>query len=217
MLRVEFHCHTNASSDSLVRPIDLIRHCQKIGIDRVVITDHNSIEGAKKAQELAPELVIVGEEIQTDKGELLAAFVKENIPRGLPAREAIRRLRQQGAFISVSHPFDSLRSGSWDYESLLQIAPFVDAIEIFNSRCLFDSFNIEAREFSELKSMAGTVGSDAHTLWELGRASMYLENFTDAESFKDSLIQVRFKVKRSGLVARLGSRYAVLHNNLMTR
>ncbi len=217
MLRVEFHCHTKASADSLVRPKDLIQRCRKIGIDRVIITDHNSIEGALIAKKLAPELVVVGEEIQTDKGELLAAFVKERIPKGLPAREAIRRLRDQGAYISVSHPFDSFRSGAWAYESLVQIAPFVDAIEIFNSRCLFDSFNIEAREFSELKSLPGTVGSDAHTLWELGRASMYLEDFTDAQSFKKSMAEVSFKVKRSGLIARLGSRYATLQNKLISR
>ena len=49
----------------------------------------------------------------TTKGELLAAFVKEAIPRIDPDRSH-QRLREQGAFISVSHPFDSMRSGAWD-------------------------------------------------------------------------------------------------------
>ncbi len=217
MQRVEFHCHTNASQDSLVKPRDLIQRCRKIGLDKVVITDHNTISGALQAQELAPDLVVVGEEIQTDKGELLAAFVTEEIPRGLPAREAIERLRKQGAFISVSHPFDTLRSGAWGFDALEQIAPFVDAIEIFNSRCLFDSFNIEAREFAETKSLAGTVGSDAHSLWELGKASMFLNDFSDADSFRHAFAEVTFRVKRSGLLARMGSRYAVLVNQFSSR
>ena len=44
-LRVELHVHTAASTDSLVS-LQLINHCQRIGIDRAAITDHNSIDGA---------------------------------------------------------------------------------------------------------------------------------------------------------------------------
>ncbi|MBM3126297.1 MAG: PHP domain-containing protein, partial [Chloroflexi bacterium] len=43
---LEFHCHTHVSKDSLVRPADLVKACRSKGIDRVVITDHNSIRGA---------------------------------------------------------------------------------------------------------------------------------------------------------------------------
>jgi predicted metal-dependent phosphoesterase TrpH len=217
MLRVEFHCHTNASIDSLISAQKLIDRCRKIGIDRVVVTDHNSIAGALRAKEIAPDLIIIGEEIRTRKGELLAAFVKEEIPKDLAPREAIERLRKQHAFISVSHPFDTLRSGAWTYDDLIDIVPFVDAIEIFNSRCLFETFNAEAREFAERHSMAGTVGSDAHTLPEIGRASMLLNDFSDAESFKNALESADFKLKRSGLLARLGSRYAALRNRVKAR
>ena len=106
-LRVEFHTHTIFSKDSLTRPESFLRACRDKGIDRVVVTDHNTTDGALACQRLDPERVIVGEEIMTQKGELLAAFVTEEIPKGLPAPEAIARLREQGAFISVSHPFDA--------------------------------------------------------------------------------------------------------------
>ncbi|HEY3474500.1 MAG TPA: PHP domain-containing protein, partial [Anaerolineales bacterium] len=107
---IEFHCHTIFSKDSLTRPEVLVETCRQKGIDRVVVTDHNTIAGARVAQAIDPELVIVGEEIATTCGELLAMFVKEEIPKGLTPQEAIRRLRDQGAFISVSHPFDRWRS-----------------------------------------------------------------------------------------------------------
>ena len=47
-LRVEFHCHTIYSKDSLTRPMDLVKTCQRKGIDRVIVTDHNTIAGARR-------------------------------------------------------------------------------------------------------------------------------------------------------------------------
>jgi hypothetical protein len=120
---------------------------------------------------LDPERVIVGEEIMTTRGEILAAFVSEEIPPGLSPLETIRRLKEQGAFISVSHPFDRLRKGGWLEQDLLEILPQVDAIEVYNSRCMLPSFNWEAQRFAEKHNLAGTVGSDAHAAFELGKAS----------------------------------------------
>src|SRR5215213_5222306 len=158
--KVEFHCHTIFSKDSLTRPADLVKACRRKGIDRVVVTDHNTIVGARAAQAINPELVIVGEEIMTTRGEILAAFVSEEIPKGLTPQEAIRRLKDQGAFISVSHPLDEWRNGHWREEDLLEILPEVDAIEVYNSRCMLPSFNQKARRFAEKYQLAGTVGSD---------------------------------------------------------
>ena len=214
MLALEFHCHTSHSPDSLVSPAALVETCRQRGIDRVVITDHNRISGALEAQQLAPELVIVGEEILTTRGELLCAFVKEEIPSGLPPREAIDRLRTQGAFISVSHPFDRLRKGAWELPDLLEIAPLVDAIETFNARCLLPAFNRRAADFARQHSLAGTSGSDAHTLVELGRALMRLPDFHDADSLRRAISEAEHLRSSSGLLARLGSRYAALRHKL---
>ncbi|HLF87415.1 MAG TPA: PHP domain-containing protein, partial [Anaerolineales bacterium] len=81
--RVETHCHTIFSKDSLTHPADLLAACRKKGLDRVIITDHNTISGAVAANELDPDRVIIGEEIMTRAGELLAAFVLEEVPAGL--------------------------------------------------------------------------------------------------------------------------------------
>ena len=107
MLSVEFHCHTIISKDSLTSPLKLVETCRRKGIDRVVVTDHNSIVGALAAQKLDPELVIVGEEILTTKGEILAAYMTEEIPPYLSPQETIKRLRNQGAFIPTRRrPFE---------------------------------------------------------------------------------------------------------------
>jgi len=184
MLRVEFHCHTRFSKDSLTRPRALVDTCRRKRIDRVVVTDHNTIAGARAAHALDPELVIVGEEIMTTRGEILAAFVSEEVQMGLSPQETIRRLKDQGAFISVSHPFDKWRSGGWQEPDLLEIIHQVDAIEVYNSRCMFPRFNSEARQFAEKHNVAGTVGSDAHAAFELGRSLMLLEQFESPEEMR---------------------------------
>ncbi len=139
MYTVEFHSHTIFSKDSLATPDKILQACQRKGIDRIVITDHNSIQGALAAYSLDPQRVIIGEEIMTTQGELLAAFVKEEIPSGLTPNETIARLKEQGAFISVSHPFDKARNGHWHPAELMKITPHTDAIETFNARCLSKS------------------------------------------------------------------------------
>ncbi len=209
MLRVEFHCHTVYSKDSLTSPERLLEACRRKGIDRVIVTDHNSTAGARRAKELDPQRVIIGEEIMTRAGELLAAFVQEELPAGLPPLEAIRLLREQGAFISVSHPFDHLRSGSWKPEALLEIAPHVDAIETFNARCLSPAFNRRAQAFAREHNLPGTVGSDAHAPSELGQATLLLPEFSDAGSLRAVLPLAQPRLRLSGPWVHFYSRYAV--------
>ena len=208
MLKVEFHCHTNASKDSLTRPRDLVDACRRKGIDRVIITDHNTIEGAQTAQSLDPQLVIVGEEIMTTQGEILAAFVWEEIPKGLSPTETIQRLKDQGAFISVSHPFDELRAGGWQEADLLEILPHVDAIEVYNSRCMLPRFNRAARQFAERHNIAGTVGSDAHAAFELGRSLMLLQAFEGPVELREVIRRGVPRVRWSPPWFHLASRYA---------
>ncbi|MBT3336411.1 MAG: PHP domain-containing protein [Anaerolineae bacterium] len=210
----EFHCHTIYSKDSLVHPSDLVVACRRKGIGRVFISDHNTIKGALEAQKLAPDLVIIGEEIMTTQGEILAAFVTEEIPAGLTPKEAIARLREQGAFISISHPFDFMRSGHWDEAGLLEILPQIDAIETFNARCLLPRMNRQAAGFAARHGIPSTVGSDAHTLWELGRATLTLPNFNSASELRAVIRQGVPNLRSTGIHARLASRYAVLSKNL---
>ncbi len=209
-LRTEFHCHTIYSKDSLTSPEALLAAARRRGIDRLIVTDHNTIEGARACQALDPQRVIVGEEIMTRRGELLAAYVEEEIPAGLPPREAIARLREQGAFISVSHPFDRLRSGHWALSDLLDILPLVDAIETFNARCMWPGFNTQAQRLAQGHGLPGTVGSDAHAPFEVGRATLLLPDFHDGASLRAALRRaIPGKLTLSMPWVHLTSRYAV--------
>lgn len=190
--RVDLHCHTWHSWDGLSSPQAVVAMARRRGLHRLAITDHNTIAGALEAHRLAPDLIIIGEEIKTAQGELLAYFVREEVPADLPMDKALRLLRAQGCLISVSHPLDRYRSGSAvGHETLLSLAGWVDAIEVFNSRCLLPADNERAAAVALQLRLPGTAGSDAHAAVEIGRAGLELPPFHDAASLRHSLATAR--------------------------
>lgn len=202
---VELHSHTLWSKDCIV-PFDrIIARCAALGVDKIAITDHNTSDGALAMAKIAPELVIVGEEIMTTQGELLAYFLQESIPARLTPEETIHRLRDQGAVISVSHPYDRLRKGAWHEADLLRIIDQVDAIEVFNARCIYHEDNDRARDMAAARGLRGTIGSDAHSRVEYGRATQRMVPFSDPESFLDSLEQAEPNMQYSGNSVHLNS------------
>lgn len=207
--RVELHCHSVYSKDSLTRLERLPDICRARGIDRMVLTDHNTAQGALEAARRYPDLIIPGEEVMTTQGELLAWYVNEDVPPGLEPEEAIRRLRDQGAVIGVSHPFDRYRSGAWQLEDLQRIVELVDAIEVFNARCIHMEDNDRALSFAEQYDVLMTAGSDAHIRSEYGRAVMVTRPFDDTpEAFREALASASREVTLSSFAVHFGSTYA---------
>jgi len=208
MLKVELHTHTYYSKDCLT-PLDkFIAECRRKELDRVAVTDHNTTAGAFKLKEMAPDLIIVGEEIKTDSGEIIAYFLTEEVPMGLPVREAIACVRDQGGVVGVSHPADRLRKEAMGLDRLEPIVYRVDALEVFNARCLYKSDNEAARVFAARHGKIGFAGSDAHTLVELGRATVTLNEFDSAQTFLDSLETAQLNAQLSSPFIHFASTWA---------
>lgn len=180
--------HTCASRDGVLRPADVIRIAKLRGLDRICITDHNTIEGALAAHRLDPDFVIIGEEILTEYGEILAFFVSEWVPPRLSPQETLKRLQAQDAVISVSHPFDRHRS-NWTERMLETMLPQLDAIEAFNARTLRAEYNEKATAFAAAHALSTTAGSDAHTGLEIGAAYLEMPSFCTAAEFRTALPQ----------------------------
>lgn len=192
MFKVDLHMHTCVSSDSAVQPSDMIRIAKNRELDRICITDHNSIAGALAAKKIDPEFVIVGEEIRTERGdEILAFFVTEWVPPRLPHHEVLNRLEAQGAVISVSHPFDRHRGTMWTEALLESLLPRLDAIEAFNARAVHAADNRRAAEFARKHGLPVTAGSDAHTRREIGAAYLEIPAFASATEFRAGLPQAK--------------------------
>lgn len=212
MWKVDLHAHTIYSRDCLTPVAALIERARAVGLDKIAVTEHNNLDGALAAKKLAPDLVIVGEEIKTTHGEIIAYFVKECVPKGLSPQETIRRLRDQGAVISVPHPLDSLRRSAMGRENLLEIIDSVDAIEVLNARCVRASDNLAAAELALERGKLVTAGSDAHTLFEVGRCTVMMPEFDDdAESFRDALEKARPQGEISPFWPHFASTYAKWH------
>jgi len=212
--KVEFHCHTIYSDDSMSTLKDVLKKCEERGVDRLAITDHNTIRGALRAKEMDPERVIVGEEILTaEGGEILAWFVKEELPGNLPALEAMQRLKEQGAYISLSHPFDFSRHG-WTRAQLESVLPYLDAVEVFNSRTLSPELNKRAARFAAEHELAGTVGSDAHLLMEVGRTTMSLPPFNNAAELREVILQGEPQLKQAPFWIRPATHLAIFRQKI---
>ncbi len=96
----------------------------------------------------------------------------------------------------------------------MDILPFVDAIEVYNSRCIEARHNLEARRFAERHAIAGTVGSDAHTCWELGRSTQLLPDFSTADELRQVIRQAAYLTRSSPPWIHLASRYAVWNKRI---
>lgn len=192
MWKVDLHSHTIYSKDCLTRTADLIARARAVGLDKLAVTEHNRLDGALAAKKLDPDLVIVGEEIMTTHGEIIAYFLTEVVPRGLSPQETIRRLRDQGAVISIPHPLDSLRRSAMRLENVLSVIDDVDALEILNARCVRPADNLAAAQLAQKHAKLVTAGSDAHTLFEVGRCYLEMPSFADnAASFLAALAQAK--------------------------
>jgi hypothetical protein len=209
LVKSEFHCHSIYSSDSLATLESLILEARKKGIQRLAITDHSNLEGALIAKKMDPELIVVGEEVKTNRGEILAYYLTEKLPKGIKPEEAFKRLKDQGAFISLSHPFDTQRE-HWTEEEVERYLPYLDAIEVFNSRCMSREPNRHAAEVARRLGIPQMVGSDAHVPWEMGRASLTLPAFQDAESLRESVKTATAETRLSSPLVHFTSRYAYM-------
>ena len=117
-------------------------------------------------------------------------------------------MRDQGAFISVSHPFDRYRKGGWELPDLQEITPYVDALEAFNARCLQPGFNRSAAEYAAQHAILLMVGSDAHYQGEVGAARQILPPFSDPGSLKAALHEAQVIANLSPAWVHLYSTYA---------
>jgi predicted metal-dependent phosphoesterase TrpH len=206
---VELHTHTIYSKDCLTRLDRIQEICQDRGIDKLAITDHNNARAALELARMYPMLIIPGEEIMTTEGEVLAWFITEEIPAGLSPQETIQRLRKQGAVIGVSHPFDRYRKGAWQADQLLKIVEYVDAIEVFNARCIHDEDNAKALAFAQEYGKLMTCGSDAHLASEYGHAVMKVRPFANnADGLRKALQDASRDTRLSSPWVHFGSTYA---------
>jgi predicted metal-dependent phosphoesterase TrpH len=183
MLICDLHVHTNFSKDGESSVEEILRAAETAGLDAIAITDHDSVDGAKKA--LACEtfvLVIPGIEVTTKQGHLIVLGVTEVIPAGLDVVDTVEIARKMGALLILPHPYHVWRHGVARRKKIGMAV--VDAIETFNSRYIVGSANRKAARIAKRMGKPCVAGSDAHHARFVG----FGRTFVDADRTVPSIL-----------------------------
>ncbi|MGH2445032.1 MAG: PHP domain-containing protein [Candidatus Limnocylindria bacterium] len=177
--KADMHLHT-LYSDGTASVVDLLDHVERAtDLDLVAVTDHERIDGALRAREVHDagdysfELV-VGEEITTRRGHVVALFLADRVPALRPLPETLERIHDQGGIAIAPHPMAPL-TPSLGRRSLLAASRAadarhrLDAIELMNPS-VAGRARRDARERlnADILHLAAVGNSDAHVLEGVG-------------------------------------------------
>jgi len=186
----DIHTHTMYSGftkykflsfpDSVTTPRTSIKVAEKLGLNALCITDHNTIKGALVAQKYNKDLVVIGEEISSREGEILGLFLQEKVNPGLSAEETIEQIHGQDGIAIAPHPYSGHCSSVGEKINVLRF----DGIEVFNS--LHRDGYSNALALKNCNGHAKLGGSDAHASDMIGNGYT-LFNGSSQEDFRNAI------------------------------
>ena len=89
-----------------MEPAKALETAKKRGLDGIAVTDHDNIKGALEVKKLNKDKnfeVIIGEEVSTPQGEVIALYIKKKIKPG-PIDKVIKEIKKQGGVSIIAHP-----------------------------------------------------------------------------------------------------------------
>jgi predicted metal-dependent phosphoesterase TrpH len=175
--RADLHIHTLAS-DGTAGVVDILDHVERnTELDVIAITDHERIDAALAGRSIARDRglrfeVVVGEEVTTLGGHLLALWLEEPVKPFRSMRATIAEIHDRGGIAIPAHPLVPypLCAQGWVLRRLLADEPRYrpDAIEAFNPTTLGRPWHARVVRFAEQHGLAPVGNSDAHDLASIG-------------------------------------------------
>ena len=176
--RADLHIHTTAS-DGTDDVVAIVEHAAgRDDLDLIAITDHERIDAALAGRSIARDRglaidVIVGEEVTTLGGHLLALFIERPIRPYRSLRRTIAGVHEAGGLAIPAHPLVPypLCAQGWVLRRLLDDPdPTVhpDALETFNPTALGRPWHDRVVRFANDHGLAHVGNSDAHALAAIG-------------------------------------------------
>jgi predicted metal-dependent phosphoesterase TrpH len=172
--RADLHIHT-CHSDGRPTVQAVLEHvADRTSLQVIAITDHDTIEGAVEARSLQPRYpfdIIVGEEVSSREGHILALYIVRRVPPLMSAAETIAAIHEQGGIAIAAHPFITvLRGPVQGIGRRFAELPF-DAVEVENSTPGMYMANFRARRHNRRVARKPVVGnSDAHIVEAIGKS-----------------------------------------------
>jgi hypothetical protein len=192
MIKIDLHTHTTYSPDASITPKTLVDqlHAHPY-IKAIAITDHNTVDGCYKVQELASAyediLTIPGAEINTTNGDIIILGIAELPPKPWTVKEVIDFAKEKEALTIAPHPYRAYGLGDLtrNYE--------VDAIEVLNGASQ-PSVNKLAESLAKEMHLPGVAGSDAHQVSDLWTVYTEVQATSDVEeilrAIRNGLVRV---------------------------
>jgi predicted metal-dependent phosphoesterase TrpH len=212
--RADMHLHS-LYSDGTVPVRAILDHVQReTDLDVIAITDHERIDGALRAAEIHADGdyafdLVIGEEITTRRGHVLALFVTERLPALRPLDETLAAIHAQGGIAIAAHPMAPVPL-SVGRRSLREVRDderegvHLDALELFNPS---HAGRMRQRARLELNAtelgLPGVGNSDAHTLEHIGTGYTTFPGHT-AEDYRRAVL--------TGTVEPGGDHWSATHN-----
>src|SRR5438105_13184023 len=173
----DLHMHTTAS-DGWPTPHELVDYARATALDVIAVTDHDTIEGALRAADHAAGRsklqVVIGEEVSSRDGHIVALFIERRIRPGMSAAATVDAIHDQGGLAVAVHPFwrtqRRARNGPVHGVGWLAAELDFDAIEVENATPGFYFYNQLAHRLNMGLGSSAPGGSDAHILDAVGRA-----------------------------------------------
>lgn len=216
MFKVDLHTHSSASPDGGITP-DQYQNALESGVlDVVAITDHNSIDLAVAMQKQLGDKIIVGEEIMTNRGEIIGLFLQERIKPGLSPLDTVRQIKDQKGLVYIPHPFETIRKGMHE-SALEEIADYIDVVEICNGRAFAQNHSSKAVVWAKLNQKDGAASSDAHGVKGLGKTYSDLSEMPTKENLMSLLDHAVLRTSRPSLRSLLYPKYHRFRKKLGTK
>jgi predicted metal-dependent phosphoesterase TrpH len=180
MGRADLHIHTLASDgvSSVAEILDFAE--RQAGLDVIAITDHERVDAAHAAHAMAAARgmrieVIVGEEVTTRSGHVVALFINERIRPWGSLKSTVARIHEQGGLAIIAHPLVPypLCASARSIRRLLDESDPIfhpDAMEAFNPTTAGMRWGARAPEFAKHVGLAAIGASDAHRSEHVGQA-----------------------------------------------
>jgi predicted metal-dependent phosphoesterase TrpH len=198
MIKLDLHTHSNASHDGGIRPQQYIQALENGQFDCIAITDHNTIATAVTLHKSLGGRIIVGEEISTTAGDIIGLFLSKAIPAGKSPLATARAIKSQGGLVYIPHPFETIRRGL-SKQTLMEIAPVVDIVEVHNGRAVFQNRGPRAATWAKLEHKVMAASSDAHGYKGLGSTYTQINAMPTAKTLVGQLSKGRFITNRPPL------------------
>ncbi|MCK5282983.1 MAG: PHP domain-containing protein [Nanoarchaeota archaeon] len=211
MKKYDLHIHSCYSPCSINRPEDILKRAKKAGLNGIAITDHGIINGAQKIKRMNKDKgfeVIIGEEVRTDKGDILALYIQEQIKiRNLS--EVIDNVKSQDGILIIAHPFRWVPWLRFE-EPIKNVVGKIDGVETFNSRNIGWA-NKKAEKSIDGLDFAEIGASDAHIPIDIGKGYTLAEG-----NLKDAIKKRQTKAQGTTRYALLSALISTINGRILS-